>query len=82
MRVAKKVVNFSQPERPFIVCCWDTCERDGVELHKARVNEGGPNHPHIVIYVFCSETHKFYWVNSHRDMGNLPPGYRHTIRYR
>lgn len=63
------------------LCCWADCDRDGVELHKVILHEHrGPceyadptGHP---VMVFCSERHKMYHVNSHRDLNNLPAGYR------
>ena len=67
----RKVYNVSTGRR--LMCCWDTCERDGVTLYETRVREGVQN----TIYVFCSERHKMLWVNSSRDLGKLPKGYRY-----
>lgn len=52
-------------------CCWDTCDRDGYEEHKTSVRDTtkGQN----LIYIFCSEGHKGYWLNSQNDYGNAPP---------
>lgn len=78
--IQKKVINHDRGGT-HVMCAWDECERDGVELHKCRVNYGGGQ---IVFYVFCSERHRQYWINSApRDgsvaYGNLPSGYRSTI---
>lgn len=77
MRVSKSVINMSSGAH--IPCCWDDCRRDGVELHKARVRERTEHGPGVAHYVFCSERHKMFWVNSHRDNGNLPAGYRLSV---
>lgn len=68
-------------------CCWDDCWRPGDARVKAEVTEGVfaeadmvpellVGTPKVLTYIFCSDRHKAYWVNSHRDMGNLPPGVR------
>lgn len=59
-----------------LLCCWDTCDRYGLELYKARVQDGTDRFPRNTWYVFCSERHKQYWVNSTRDLNNLPPGFK------
>jgi len=72
-------------------CCWDDCERAGHTQFEARVPAepideteawmvatGQVPQP-MAIYVFCSVRHKMLWVNSHRDNGNLPAGYRGTL---
>lgn len=69
-RVIRHVVNRETGRR--LMCCWTECENDGVELHKAVTREG----IHIRHWVFCSERCKMYWVNSSKDMGNLPAGYK------
>jgi len=73
MRNGKAVINLQTGAH--LPCCWDICEKDGVELHKTRVRSGVES----VTYVFCSDRHRMYWVNSHRDNGNLPAGYRSTM---
>jgi hypothetical protein len=65
-----------------LLCCWDDCGRDGLELHKAREYLGvdpGTRTPIWTWYVFCTERHKMYWVNSVKDLYNLPPGYRLAV---
>ena len=76
MRIAKKVRKIGDENRPWLLCCWQECEKDGVEMHKARVKEGTAGY---CFYVFCSERHKMYWVNSHRDNGNLPAGWKYSV---
>jgi hypothetical protein len=71
--VRKTVINLSTGVH--IPCCWDDCTRDGVELHKCVVREPtGRAH-----YVFCSERHRQFWINSHRDNGRLPAGFRLSV---
>jgi hypothetical protein len=57
-----------------ILCAWEDCPRYAVDLYKVKVNHGRTATPYIVRYAFCSERHQAYWVHSHRDNGNLPPG--------
>jgi len=70
----------------YLLCCWTECEKPGYDLHKARTHDHAPrlpcDHPlsKHTWWVFCSDRHKQYWVNSHRDMGNLPAGYRNTMQ--
>lgn len=59
-----------------LLCCWDTCEKYGVENEKIRVKYGTPGYEYNTWYVFCSERHKMYWAHSHRDLYNLPPGFK------
>jgi hypothetical protein len=68
-RVHKKVISLDTGRA--LLCCWTDCERYGYDLYKAQVNyaaEGFP--PEIVKYVFCSETHKMYWVRSGQRTGH------------
>jgi hypothetical protein len=76
--VEKKVINLDHGGSRHVVCAWDECEKDGVDLHQVRVNYGKGDTPHIVKHVFCSERHKQYWINSVRAYGRLPPGYRRS----
>jgi hypothetical protein len=55
-----------------IPCCWVDCYRPGDTNHEAQVKEP----LRTLHYLFCSERHLLYWVNSHVDMGNLPAGSR------
>ncbi len=73
MRNGKSIINLSTGAH--IPCCWDDCFKDGVQLHTCRVKEPtGTAH-----YVFCSERHRQYWINSHRRNGQLPPGFRLSV---
>jgi hypothetical protein len=72
----KKVINLDHAGDRHVMCAWDDCEKDGVELHKVRVNYGSASAPHIVNHVFCTERHLQYWVNSTKKYGQLPPGYK------
>ena len=65
-----------------LLCCWNDCDRYGLELHKAREYLGidpRTSGPIYTWYVFCTERHKMYWVNSVRDLFNLPPGYKLAV---
>lgn len=78
VRVARKVINM-QTGRP-LPCSWNDCEKDGTTLYEAREYEGTPEGGTATVkYVFCSERHKMLWVNSSRNLGNLPPGYRWSL---
>lgn len=79
MPIAKKVLSRGSGE--WIRCAWFECERHGFELYKTIFHEHARTLPcdnplsEHVNFVFCSERHRQYFVNSHRDMGNLPKGY-------
>lgn len=75
----KKVINLDHAGDRHVMCAWDTCERDGVESNKCRVNYGTAETPHIVDHVFCSERHRQFWINSTKSYGNLPPGFRRSF---
>lgn len=77
--VEKKVINLDHGGAKHVMCAWDDCERDGVEMHKTTVNYGSADCPQIVNHVFCSERHRQYWINSVRSYGNLPPGFRRSF---
>lgn len=83
----KKVINHDRGGT-YVMCAWDTCERDGYEMHKAVEFEGWETiwhdgHrvriPRYVTFVFCSDRHKQYFANSLRDLNNLPAGYKRSI---
>jgi hypothetical protein len=77
--VEKKVINLDHGGSRHVMCAWDICENDGVELHKTRVNYGTTAQPQVVNHVFCCENHKQYWINSTKQYGQLPPGYRRSF---
>lgn len=76
--VAKKVINNDNGGQP-LVCCWDECDRLGLEMYKHTMCEHavGANceyEDRIRIeragrtahlnFVFCSWRHRAYWVNA------------------
>jgi hypothetical protein len=82
-RIHKPVL--SMGGQRWLTCCWFPCENQAYDLHKAVVHDHArglscdhpdSRHPQ---YVFCSHSCKMYWVNSHRSLGNLPPGERHRV---
>jgi hypothetical protein len=73
--IQKKVINHDRGGTN-VMCGWDTCELDGYENNKVVITEGINK---TTTYVFCSERHRQYWINSTRDMNNLPSGYRRSI---
>jgi hypothetical protein len=56
------------------LCCWDDCSKRGTMLHLLRIWEG----EELTNYVFCSDRHKQYHINSHVAYGKLPAGHRAT----
>lgn len=75
----KVVINLDHGGSRHVTCAWDTCERDGYDTNKVVVNYGKADTPHEVKHVFCTERHKMYWINSVRNLGNLPPGYKRSF---
>lgn len=69
----------------WLPCCWDDCENTGTTLHQTRFHDharGWPcDHPEAKhpIYVFCSERHRQYFLNSHIAHGKLGAGHRNTV---
>jgi len=77
--IDKKVINLDHDGAKHVMCAWDDCERDGVDLHQVRINYGKTATPHVVKHVFCTERHKQFFINSVRNYGNLPPGYKRSF---
>ena len=83
MPIAKKV--YSHGSGLWIRCTWFECERDGFELYKTIFHEHARSVPcdaplaEHVNFVFCSERHRQYFLNSHKSMGNLPKGYAKSL---
>jgi hypothetical protein len=76
----KKVINLDHGGAKHVMCAWDTCEKDGYESNKVVVNDAAPGYPpKPITYIFCTERHKQYWLNSVNDCNNLPTGYRSSI---
>jgi len=74
MRNGKKV--FSHDSGLWLTCCWHDCEKQGVTLYMVVDRH---HQEEEVRFVFCSERHKQYWLNSHVSMGNLPVGMKGMI---
>jgi hypothetical protein len=77
--VSKKIINMDSGDGRHVLCSWDTCEDDGYELYKVRVNTGAEGYEtRYMNYVFCSERHKQYWLANCTpgSNNNLPPGFR------
>ena len=83
MRNAKKVMSASSGD--WIKCVWCALngqDNPGYELYKSVFHEHARqlpcNHPmaNHVNFVFCSERHKQYYLHSHKDLGNLPEGFK------
>lgn len=69
-----------------LLCMWEQCEKRGRTEYDVVVTEGDPSDagknlltPNRTHFLFCTERHKQYFVNSHRDMGNLPAGLGNVI---
>lgn len=69
-----------------LVCMWEQCEKPGRTEYDVIVTEHDPSDhgknlltPNRTHFLFCSHRHKMYFVNSHKDMGNLPVGYGNVI---
>ena len=77
--IQKKVINLDHAGDRKVMCAWDTCEKDGYENNKVVVHEGVAPHVRDITFVFCTERHKQYWINSIHDLNNLPAGYRRSI---
>lgn len=83
MPVARKVHSYSSDT--WIGCCWFGCEKQGFELYKTVFHEhsrsltcGNPMAEHVN-FIFCTERHKQYFINSRQNFGKLPPGYKLSI---
>lgn len=54
-----------------LLCCWEDCERLGDTRWQLVVPESPVRN---IVYLFCGERHKAYYVNSSIDLRNLPSG--------
>lgn len=93
--VQRKVINFDrsysgEAETHYIHCGWDDCEKHGYECYKVRIHtEREGYQERIVNFVFCSERHRQYFIQSgqqaasgmHPDYmhGMLPKGMRNSL---
>ena len=62
-----------------LLCCWDDCENFANSLFGVRVDESTRYAPKFVTYYFCRERCKQFWINSTRDLYNLPAGMRLSV---
>lgn len=80
--LSKKVINLDHAGDRYVMCAWDTCEKDGYENNKVVVHENAPGYRDKTIsYVFCSEKHRNYFIDQARGMlpGYLRSGNRGSI---
>lgn len=80
----KVIIREGQNDGDRIFCGWDDCDNDGIWSNRVRVNYGRDDPMngggrYDTWYVFCSERHRQYFINSHRDHKNLPDGYRGSM---
>lgn len=71
-RVVRHVINRQTGNH--LLCCWYECEKYGVSIYRWR--PPGPNQP---TFVFCSDRHRLYFQNSHRENLMLPAGHKRTL---
>jgi hypothetical protein len=78
--VQKKVINHDRGGTN-VMCSWDTCERDGYEMYKVVTHLGNERGERTMNYVFCSDRHKYYWLNNINSgsNNNMPRGRRNMI---
>lgn len=85
----KRILSLDQArlgDTVWLPCCFDDCEKHGVNLHQAMLHDHNPGircsdptakHP---VFVFCSERHRQYFLASHRiGQGRLPTGSKGTL---
>lgn len=78
----KVIIREGEADGDKISCAWLDCDDDGYHFYRVRVNYGTNQtrtQPLNTWYVFCSERHRQFFINSHRDNKNLPPGYKASI---
>lgn len=78
--VEKRVINLDHDDGKKVMCAWDTCTNDGYETNKVRVNDAAEGYaPKYIQYVFCTERHRQFWINSVHSWGRLPAGFRRSV---
>lgn len=86
MVMKQKIRSFTSGD--WIACVWCRMQgedRPGYEMHKTVFHEHSREYPcehpmsQHVNFVFCSERHKQYFLNSHNDMGQLPEGFKSSF---
>lgn len=82
MTYIRKVIGIDDQGRPEyggkpLMCCWSDCVELGHQEH--RIETPDSQVPGLkLIYVFCCAQHRRYYLNSHKDLNNLPEQYRPT----
>ena len=79
--IQRKIINHDRGGT-YVMCAWDDCENDGFQNFSVREHTHAEGYEERYMnYVFCSERHKQYWLNSIRPgmNNNLPPGYKRSI---
>lgn len=62
-----------------ILCAWDECDKQGYDSNRVQINDAAPGHEsRLIKYVFCSERHKQFFINSTRSYGQLPAGFKRS----
>lgn len=70
---------------PCVWCHMQGQDSPGYEMHKTIFHEHARDIPcddpraQHVNFVFCSERHKQYFLNSHNDLGKLPAGFKSSF---
>jgi hypothetical protein len=79
MTVVRKVLGINDNGKPDfgppIMCAWSDCVHNGHQENRLETPDT-TNPAANLVYIFCSQQHKYYYLNSHRDLGNLPSGYK------
>lgn len=67
--ISRKVLSHDSGD--WLLCCWDDCQRQGYDMHKAiqRTTSKASGRLETVSYVFCTERHRQFFLNSHRRYG-------------
>lgn len=65
-----------QPTQERILCAWADCTAWGHDEIRVVRNEGRNGSPMRtqLIYVFCNQRHRLFYLQSHRAYGQLPAG--------
>lgn len=77
MTVVRKVIGINDNGKPdfgpAIMCSWSDCTNLGHQEHRLETPDTTDARYNLV-YIFCSQQHKWYYLNSHKDLGQLPEG--------
>lgn len=69
--IGKKIINLdmggdgrvTESGTHYVMCAWDTCEKDGLEMYKIVKHLGVMRGERTMNYVFCSEKHRQYFLD-------------------